>query len=78
MINMPEPVNTALYARVRSMADRKFGASTSLYKSAWMVHEYVKMGGRYKGKRDPHHGIVAEFKKQRSPKRKSKSKSRSR
>ena len=55
------------------MADKKFQTGSSLYKSAWMVHEYVKLGGRYRGKRDSHHGIVDAFKKQHK-----KSKSRSR
>ena len=62
---MPHPVNVALYNRVRHMADKKFQAAPSLYKSAWMVHEYVKRGGKYAGKRDAHHGIVEAFSKQR-------------
>ena len=73
---MPEPINMSLYERARHMANRKFGAGPGLYKSAWMVHEYVKMGGRYRGKRSPHHGLVASFEKLHKSKSK-KSKSRS-
>jgi hypothetical protein len=62
---MPQPINSALYQRVKSMADKKF-QSGGLYKSVWMVHQYVKMGGKYRGKRDSHHGIVAAFQKQRA------------
>lgn len=62
---MSVPVDLELYQRVRRAADRKFGKRTGLYKSAWMVHQYVKRGGRYAGKRDPHHGIVRAFAKLR-------------
>jgi hypothetical protein len=67
---MPKPVNTTLYKKVKSMADRKFKKSSGLYKSSWMVHEYVKRGGSYRGKRDPHHGIVDAFQKIKSTRRK--------
>lgn len=73
---MPEPINKTLYNRVRHMADHKF-SKPGLYKSAWVVREYVKMGGRYKGKRDPHQGIVAAFRNQRSSPKKRRSSKRS-
>lgn len=63
---MPEPIDTALYAKAKQSADRKFGPKTSLYKSSFMVHQYIAMGGRYRGKRDPHHGIVSAFQKLKS------------
>jgi len=63
---MREPVNVSLYNRVREMAHRKFGSKSGLYKSSWMVHTYVKMGGTYRGKSDPHHGLVHAFATQRS------------
>jgi hypothetical protein len=62
---MPEPIDHHLYEKARSSANRKFGAKTSLYKSSYMVHEYLKMGGRYRGKKDPHHGLVSAFSKLR-------------
>jgi len=78
---MPEPVNATLYHKAKMMADRKFGSKSSLYKSAYMVHQYVAMGGKYRGKRDPHHGIVAAFQTMNGgrsmSKRKSHKKSRS-
>jgi hypothetical protein len=58
---MPTPINSAKYAAARRAADRKFGPKTSLYKSSYMVHQYIKSGGKYRGKRDPHHGIVRAF-----------------
>jgi hypothetical protein len=60
---MREPVDTELYNRVRESAKRKFGQKTGLYRSSWMVHEYVKRGGTYRGKRDPHHGLISAFAK---------------
>jgi hypothetical protein len=41
-----------------------------------MVHQYIAMGGRYRGKRDPHHGIVSAFQKLKSKTSKRPSKSR--
>jgi hypothetical protein len=63
---MPEPIDTRLYAKAKQSADRRFGPKTSLYKSSYMVHQYIAMGGRYRGKRDPHHGIVSAFQKLKS------------
>jgi len=48
---MPEPINKPLYQKVKSEANRKFLAPTGAYKSAWIVREYKKRGGRYEGQR---------------------------
>lgn len=45
----PVPLDPGLYALVKSLANRKFLAPTSAYKSAWIVAEYKKRGGRYSG-----------------------------
>ena len=42
-----KPSNPKLYAKVKAEADAKFLAKTSAYKSAWIVREYKKRGGRY-------------------------------
>ena len=47
---MAEPTNKKLYDKVKQEADKKF-AKPSAYKSAWIVREYKKQGGKYKGKR---------------------------
>lgn len=44
---MPTPLNGTLYASVKRDADKKFLAPTSVYKSAWIVREYLKRGGKY-------------------------------
>jgi len=63
---MRTPVNKNLYSRIKRMANTKFGKGSRLSKSSWMVHEYVKRGGTYRGKRDSHHGLVAAYHSQRS------------
>jgi hypothetical protein len=63
---MRTPVNKTLYSRIKRMANTKFGKGSRLSKSSWMVHEYVKRGGKYRGKRDSRHGLVAAYNSQRS------------
>ena len=41
-------VNKDLYARVKSVAKRKFKVFPSAYASAWLVREYKKRGGKYR------------------------------
>jgi hypothetical protein len=72
---MRTPVNKTLYSRIKRMANTKFGKGSRLSKSSWMVHEYVKRGGKYRGKRDSRHGLVAAYNSQRS-KRSKRSKSK--
>ena len=59
---MSEPTNKKLYAKVKAEAKRKFDVWPSAYASSWLVKEYKRRGGKYKGSR--------------SRKRKSKSRSR--
>ena len=47
----PTPTNPKLYARVRAEAKKKFDVWPSAYSSAWLVREYKKRGGGYKGKK---------------------------
>lgn len=48
---MSQPVNTKLYNRVKQEAKKKFTAWPSAYASAWLVQEYKRRGGTYKGKK---------------------------
>jgi len=48
---MPNPINVKLYKKVKKDANAKFLAPTSAYKSEWIVREYKKRGGLYKGSR---------------------------
>ena len=47
---MAEPINKFLYQRVKNKSNRIFNKS-SLVRSKWIVNEYIKEGGRYRGKR---------------------------
>ena len=41
------PKNPALYARVKTAAQKKFKVYPSAYANAWLVREYKKRGGTY-------------------------------
>jgi hypothetical protein len=47
----PIPVNKTLYNKVKNEAKKKFKHYPSLYASSWIVKEYKKRGGKYKGKK---------------------------
>lgn len=53
-----EPTKPALYSRVKSEAKRKFKIFSSAYASAWIVKEYKKRGGTYKGKKSGKTGVA--------------------
>jgi len=59
---MPEPINKALYSRVKAAADKKFLAPTSIYKSAWIVAEYKRRGGKYQAAAKKDQGLARWFK----------------
>jgi len=46
---MPEPKDKKLYEKVKKDSDKVFDEKTSVYKSSWIVREYKKRGGTYKG-----------------------------
>lgn len=45
----PTPTNPSLYSRVKSEAKKKFDVYPSAYANAWLVREYKKRGGGYRG-----------------------------
>ena len=48
--DVPENVaNPALYRKAKAKAKRKFDVFPSAYASGYLVQEYKRMGGRYKG-----------------------------
>ena len=53
-----EPTNKTLYSRVKSEAKRKFKIFPSAYASAWIVKEYKKRGGTYKGAKSGTTGVA--------------------
>lgn len=56
------PLDKKLYTEVKRDADKKFIAPTSVYKSAWIVREYKKRGGRFADEKNPTQGLLRWFK----------------
>jgi len=49
--NIPENVaNPSLYKKAKAKAKAKFDVYPSAYANGWMVQEYKRMGGTYRGK----------------------------
>jgi len=46
---MSQPANTRLYNRVKAEAKKKFKVYPSIYANSWLVKEYKRRGGKYKG-----------------------------
>jgi hypothetical protein len=55
------PANPALYNRVKAEAKRKFRAWPSAYASGWLVKEYKRRGGTYKGTKTRSTGLTRWF-----------------
>jgi len=47
---MNEPLDLALYERVKKMADKVYN-KPSAYKSSFLVKKYKELGGKYSGKK---------------------------
>ena len=45
-------VNKSLYKKAKEKANETYGKKTSAYKSMYIVSQYKKMGGKYKGKKE--------------------------
>jgi len=59
---MLNPTNKTLYDKVKKEASRKFKSPTGVYRSSWIVREYKKRGGRYKGSRPKSSGLKRWYK----------------
>lgn len=57
-----KPENQKLYDEVKRLANVKFDVKTSAYKSSWIVREYKKRGGTYKGKKPSKTGLSRWYK----------------
>lgn len=60
---MSIPENRNLYEQVKAEADKKYD-KPSAYKSGWIVKEYKKRGGTYKGKKDEKKGLTRWYKEE--------------
>jgi hypothetical protein len=59
---MAEPKDLKLYKKVKKLADKKFKSPTGVYKSSWIVREYKKLGGKYKGESSGSSGLKRWYK----------------
>tara|TARA_R100001163_G_scaffold56920_1_gene44710 strand:+ start:812 stop:1096 length:285 start_codon:yes stop_codon:yes gene_type:complete len=50
--------NPSLYRKAKAKAKAKFDVYPSAYANAYMVKEYKKMGGKYKGKKKATGGAI--------------------
>ena len=58
--NIPDNVaNPSLYRKAKAKAKAKFDVFPSAYSSGYMVQEYKRMGGKYKGKKKAEGGEIA-------------------
>lgn len=53
-----------IYKEVKKEADTKFKDKTGIYKSAWIVREYKKRNGKFKGKKPKNIGLKRWFKEE--------------
>jgi hypothetical protein len=72
----PTPLNKKLYQQVVKNSNKKFKKS-SLVRSRWIVNQYVKKGGHYRGKRS-NSRLSEGFTRWKSRKRNSKKRSKNR
>lgn len=56
--------NSSIYKKVKKEADDKFKSKTGIYKSAWIVREYRKRGGIFKGNKPKNTGLKRWFKEE--------------
>ena len=56
--------SSTIYKKVKKEANIKFKSKTGIYKSAWIVREYRKRGGIFKGKKPNKTGLKRWFKEE--------------
>jgi hypothetical protein len=62
MSEVPKNVaNPALYKKAKAKAKAKFDVYPSAYANGWMVQEYKRMGGKYKGAKKAEGGEIKGF-----------------
>jgi uncharacterized membrane protein YhdT len=57
-----EILDKKLYEQVKQEASKKFISKSGIYRSAWIVREYKKRGGKYSGKKPTLTGLPRWFK----------------
>lgn len=57
-----KPVDTKLYEKVKKLANKKFESKSGIYRSSWIVKEYLKRGGKYSGIKSKSKGLARWYK----------------
>lgn len=57
-----KPVDIKLYEKVKKSANKKFESKSGIYRSSWIVKEYLKRGGKYSGKKSKSKGLARWYK----------------
>jgi hypothetical protein len=55
------PKDEKLYNSVKKSANRKFKSPSGIYRSSWIVKEYLRRGGKYSGKKNKSGGLTRWF-----------------
>ena len=58
---MSSPINKRLYDKVKAEAKKRFKSWPSAYASGWLVQEYKRRGGKYRGKKSPDSNLSRWF-----------------
>jgi hypothetical protein len=56
------PKNMLLYNSVKKAANKKFKSPSGIYRSSWIVKEYLRRGGKYSGSKNKNSGLSRWFK----------------
>jgi hypothetical protein len=56
------PKDASLYNSVKKAANKKFKSPSGIYRSSWIVKEYLRRGGKYSGSKDKSSGLSRWFK----------------
>ena len=58
----PEIYDKKLYSDIKKEADKLFSSKTGIYKSSWIVSQYIKRGGKYIGNKPKNTGLKRWYK----------------
>ena len=57
-----KPTDKILYEKVKKLANKKFESKSGIYRSSWIVKEYKRLGGKYKGSKPKNSGLTRWYK----------------
>ena len=57
-----KPTDVILYNQVVSLGNKKFDTPSGIYRSSWIVREYINRGGKYTGVKPKNSGLKRWYK----------------